>query len=399
MKRLLTGLFLAGLSAFFLSCSNAAEEAGKKNCTYTVEHYKETLAGGFPEAADESESLQGMESSDVLYTPKSYAGFTYDSLRTTINGISQTSGRVSAGGGTIVRLYYTRNIVTLIFDPAGGVFPSDFSGGVLSGRYGDTISIVPPEKAGSVFSDWNPPIPETFPAEDSEYTAIWDSEKYSIKYNLDDGGTSEGNPATYTVETETIILVDPVRDGYVFDGWYNSPDFSGSRILQIEKGSTGSITLYAKWTANKYTLTFHPNGSSGAKYTQEFTYGTTQPLAAVTYERKGYSFTGWNTDSKGTGISYADVADYTTGSADADLYAQWEIITYDIIYILNGGKNASDNPQNFTVASESIALKNPDKEGCTFTGWYTTSDCSGSKKRKISKGTAEDITLYAKWSE
>ena len=190
-----------------------------------------------------------------------------------------------------------------------------------------------------------------------------------------------------------------MREGYAFDGWYNSADFSGSQITQIEKGSTGTVTLYAKWTADKYTITFHPNGSSGAKYTQEFTYGTTQPLAAVAYGRKGYTFTGWNTDSKGTGTSYADCADYTTGSADADLYAQWEISTYDIIYVLNGGINAQDNPQNFTVASETITLSDPVRDGYTFCGWYTNSSCSGSKKRKISKGTAETITLYAKWIE
>lgn len=399
MKRFLFGLFLAGLPVLFLSCSDAAEEAGKKMCTYTVEHYKESPGGGFSETAGESESLQGEESSDVQYTPKVYAGFTYDSQRTTIDGTTRTSGRISADGSTVVRLYYARNIITLTFNPSGGVFPPDFSDGVLTGRYGEAVSVVSPEKAGSVFSGWNPSLPEIFPAGDSEYTAIWDSEKYLINYSLTDGDANEGNPATYTVETETIILADPVRDGYVFDGWYDSADFSGARILQIEKGSTGNMTLYAKWKAHTYTLTFHPNGSRGAKYTQDFTFGITQPLTAVTYERKGYAFTGWNTDSKGTGISYADAADYTTGTADADVYAQWEIITYDIIYVLNGGTNASENPLNFTIASESIDLKKPDKTGCTFTGWYTNSNCSGSKKRKITKGTAENITLYAKWSE
>jgi uncharacterized repeat protein (TIGR02543 family) len=413
MKKFFIELFLAGVSAVFLSCSNAAENAGsrdksnsgisdagtEKNCTYTVEHYKETLEGSFSSAAGETEALQGKESSDVIYTPKNYPGFTYDSLRTTINGISELSDRIAADGSTVVCLYYTRNIVTLTFSPSGGVFPPDFSGGVLSGRYGDTVTAVLPEKAGSTFSGWEPSVPETFPPEDSEYTAVWESEKYPINYNLAAGGINGKNPAAYTVETETIILSDPARDGYAFDGWYDSADFSGSRITQIEKGSTGTITLYAKWTAEEYTVTFHPNGSSGAKYTREFTFGTTQPLPAVAYTRKGYTFTGWNTDSKGTGIFYADGAGYTTGTADGDLYALWEIVTYDIIYVLNGGTNASINPPDFTVAAGTITLSSPLREGYTFIGWYTNSDFSGSQKKKIPKGTAENITLYAKWSE
>ncbi|MCK9171642.1 MAG: InlB B-repeat-containing protein, partial [Treponema sp.] len=408
MKKFYFGLFLAGLSVFFLSCSTAegtdqeadSSAAGsEKTCIYTVEHYEEALDGSFSETADETESLQGAESSDVLYTPKQYAGFTYDSLRTTINGMSETSDKIAADGSTVVRLYYTRNIITLTFDPSGGVFPSDFSDGVLSGRYGGTITVTQPEKTGSIFTDWNPPLPETFPSENAEYTALWDSEKYSINYNLDNGGTNGENPATYTVETDTIILTDPVRDGYTFGGWYDSADFSGTRILRIAKGSTGTITLYAKWTADTYTITFHPNKSSGTKYTQEIAYGTTQPLIHVAYERRGYTFTGWNTDPKGTGISYTDCADYAAGTADTDLYAQWEIITYDIIYILNGGINASDNPNSFTIASESIALNKPNKTGYTFDGWYTNSDCSGRKKGKISKGTADTVTLYAKWTE
>jgi uncharacterized repeat protein (TIGR02543 family) len=408
MKKFIFGLFLVGLSAFFLSCSSGDEsdqDAGnpaagsQKTTAYTVEHYKETLDGNYSENADETESLQGTESSDAVYTPKNYPGFTYNSLQTTINGIAGTSDKIAADGSTVVRLYYARNIITLTFDPSGGEFPSDFSNGVLSGRYGEPVTVVQPEKAGSIFADWNPPLPELFPSEDAAYTAVWDSEKYQINYNLDNGKTNGENPAAYTVETDTIILSDPVREGYTLGGWYDTADFNGTRIQQIEKGSTGTITLYAKWTADTYTITFHPNKSSGKKYTQGFTYGTTQPLIACVYDRRGYSFTGWNTDSNGAGISYADCADYTTGTAGADLYAQWKIITYDIVYILNGGTNAPDNPENFTVAADTITLNKPDREGYTFAGWYTNSKYTGSKKEKISKGTAGTVTLYAKWSE
>ncbi len=48
--------------------------------------------------------------------------------------------------------------------------------------------------------------------------------------------------------SDDITLVEPVRDGYIFDGWYDNPEFTGEPIVTIVKGSTGNLTLYAKWT-------------------------------------------------------------------------------------------------------------------------------------------------------
>ena len=64
------------------------------------------------------------------------------------------------------------------------------------------------------------------------------------------GGTnSSENPKTYTAETENIILADAVREGYIFEGWYTDAEFN-EQVTQIAKGSTGNITLYAKWKAD-----------------------------------------------------------------------------------------------------------------------------------------------------
>lgn len=410
MKKLIIALPVILVSVFFLSCSNAADESAAENSVqdvpaaetgksaYTIEYYKQSLDGTFPADADETKTLHGTEGDDVCYTPESITGFTYDESLTTINGTAAVSAKITADGSTVVRLYYTRNTVTLMFDLQGGTFPVSAPGEELTGMYGEKNAVPLPEKAGCVFGGWNPSVPETFPAENGVYTAVWETEKYSIIYNMNGGTNDEDNPSEYTSESETITLSDPVQSGYSFAGWYSSADYAGAPVNKIEKGSAGIVTLYAEWTPDIYTITFHPNGSSGAKYTQEFTYGITQPLAVVAYSRKGYMFTGWNTDSNGTGISYADGADYTADTADGDLYAQWEIITYDIIYVLNGGINAPENPQNFTVAAETVTLSDPVRDGYTFCGWYTNSDFTGSKKKKIAKGTVGTITLYAEWT-
>lgn len=78
---------------------------------------------------------------------------------------------------------------------------------------------------------------------------------YRITYELNGGTNNSENPETYTEETETIVLKDAVREGFVFDGWYRDAQFT-QKVEQIVKGSTGDITLYAKWT---------PQGSNEAE--------------------------------------------------------------------------------------------------------------------------------------
>ena len=69
-------------------------------------------------------------------------------------------------------------------------------------------------------------------------------ESYTITYELDGGTNAPENPAGYNVETETITLKAPVKTGYTFEGWYSADN---SPVTKIPQGSTGDITLYAKW--------------------------------------------------------------------------------------------------------------------------------------------------------
>ena len=82
-------------------------------------------------------------------------------------------------------------------------------------------------------------------------------ESYTITYELDGGTNAPENPESYNVETETITLKDPVKTGYTFEGWYRTEDFTGEAVTEIVQGSTGDITLYAKWVKEgDYTITY-----------------------------------------------------------------------------------------------------------------------------------------------
>lgn len=100
---------------------------------------------------------------------------------------------------------------------------------------------------------------------------------YKITYVLNGGTNSVFNPSTYTSETETIFLQSATRDGYRFEGWYEDSAYT-FKVTQIVKGSTGNITLYAKWSPKSSTdlpeIDMTPAsgnvvmGFSGAYYTE-----------------------------------------------------------------------------------------------------------------------------------
>ena len=99
-------------------------------------------------------------------------------------------------------------------------------------------------------------------------TAKWTANQYTITFDLD-GGTVEGNPDTYTAETESFTLKNPTRPGYTFTGW-SGTGLTGENnmTVTIQKGSTGDRSYTAHWRYNG-------GGSSGySYYTIEATAGT-----------------------------------------------------------------------------------------------------------------------------
>jgi uncharacterized repeat protein (TIGR02543 family) len=83
---------------------------------------------------------------------------------------------------------------------------------------------------------------------DNVIYAKWsDPLEYNIYYMMTDGVNNQDSPYRYTVEDGKIILKDPVREGYRFEGWFADMNYS-EKVTVIEAGSTGSIYLYAKWS-------------------------------------------------------------------------------------------------------------------------------------------------------
>jgi len=227
--------------------------------------------------------------------------------------------------------------------------------------------------------------------------AQWSKDTYNITYNNMDGAVNHGsNPETYQVDTETITLQEPTKPGYTFGGWYADAEFSGDPVTQIEQGSTGNKTFYAKWTANTYTVSFDATGgecSTASKtVTHDSTYGD---LPAPT--KMGYTFDGWYTEESGG----EKVTSSTTVSIidDQTLFAQWSKDTYAITYgNMDGAVNHGSNPETYQVDTETITLQEPTKPGYTFGGWYADAEFSGDPVTQIEQGSTGNKTFYAKWN-
>ena len=282
--------------------------------------------------------------------------------------------------------------VTLTFDAGEGSF-KDGKTLTLTGKAGENLALPEsPVREGYNLADWNPALPEKYPEKNTEYTAVWVKEgDYTITYELDGRTNAPENPAGYNVETGTITLKDPVKTGYTFAGWYKDGGFT-TQITEITQGTTGDITLYAKWEPVSYTIIYELNGGTNAEENPaSYNVGTeTITLKAPTKDK--YDFKGWYKDGEFT----TQVTEITQGSTgDITLYAKW-LENYTITYELDGGTNASENPESYNVETETITLKDPVKTGYTFAGWYSADN---SPVTKIPQGSTGNITLYAKWIE
>ena len=187
----------------------------------------------------------------------------------------------------------------------------------------------PPTADGYEFAGWFADEKYT-KAFDFEKTAItentvvyakWNVVMYKITYNLGGGNNNSANPKEYTVESETIVLKKPKKEGYVFNGWYYDKSFT-KPATQISKGSTGDKTFYAKWTDRTYTITYMA-GSYALEIipADKKIYDVPVNLRGASYTRMGYIQDGWSTTNNGR--KTYDLNEAYIQNADLTLYPYW----------------------------------------------------------------------------
>ena len=268
-----------------------------------------------------------------------------------VNFANNTAIKNTVGGGT----YY---LWTTVIDNAGNVAEQtvssayvvkyqvvyDANGGTgapatQTKTHGQnlTLSTTVPTRTGHTFKGWatSRTATEIEYAPGATYTKdeavllypVWQANTYNITYNLNGGSFATTPPSTYTYGVEQA-LPTPTKTGYTFGGWYEEEALT-NKIEKIASDKYGDLNIYAKWTANTYTVAYNGNGAtSGSVASKSCTYDVNFTVASNGFTKTGYTFKEWNTSKTGNGTPYKPGATVknlsSTSGATVTLYAIWE---------------------------------------------------------------------------
>ena len=216
--------------------------------------------------------------------------------------------------------------------------------------------------------------------------AKWSPTVYKINYVLN-GGENTIGPSEYVWSDTDIALAAPTREHYDFVGWFNS---SNEKVECIPAGTFGDITLVAKWTAIKYSVTYHlfggmQNVANPAEFTVE-----DKDISLSDPEKANYDFCGWYSDDAFTNKVDKIV---TSDGKSVELFAKWRATEFVIEFV-----GADVEKIVYTVESEDFALPCGYRLGYTFVAWFEDQECVGNTISTIKQGSFGNLKLYAKFT-
>lgn len=234
--------------------------------------------------------------------------------------------------------------------------------------------------------------------------AVWTAQSYTVSFDANGGSTATASKeVTYGSTYGTLPAA--TRTGYDFAGWYTEKEAGTAIIADNTVSITADTTLYARWTAKQFTVSFDTNKGAGSSTPTvvnsiNVTYDDSYGNLPVT-GRTGYDFAGWYTASSGGTRVTADTK--VTLTEDQTLYARWTANTYKVTFKANGGSFAdSTTERSVTQTYDSnykLPSETPTRAGYAFEGWYTSSTAGDQIAATTKMTTAGTQTLYAQWSK
>jgi len=262
----------------------------------------------------------------------------------------------------------------------------------LSG--GSVSEPTPPTRSGHTFLGWSAAdggsavsFPHS-PGVDEDVTlyALWEAETYQVTFNSNGGDDVDFD--SFVNGGTVAEPFAPTRAGYTFLGW-SATDGGSAVSFPYTPIVSDDITLYALWSADSYTVTFHSMGGDDvADVTFDSGGSVTEPTPPT---RGGYIFLGWSETNGGATVNFP----YSPGvSEDITLYALWSTDSYTVSFESNGSVVSTGS---FDTDGTLDAPSDPTRTGYTFLGW---SDTNGGSLISFpyAPGVSQDITLYALWS-
>ena len=365
------------------------------NTKYTVNYYLQTLDKKYDKVT-ESVVYTGTTNKTVDAALKTYEGFVTPSKQTV---------KILADGSAKVDYYYvrkelkvtfvngdTKKEVTYLYGKENQVFTNNGftkTGYTLTGysnTSGGSKNYEVTNAVTGAFIDTNYPSKTVY--------VVFTANTYKIAFN-NNGGTGSMNTITCTYDTNCTLTKNTfTKTGYTFAGW--SKTSNGE--IQYTNGSivknlltSGSMTLYAKWTANTYTVSYNANGGSGTMNKTTCTYDTDCTLKANSFTKTGYTFANWTKDSAtGTAYTAGSTVKNLATSGNVNMYAKWTTNTYKIAYTMNNGSLGTNKPTSASY-NANVLIDNPTKN-------LTVTINANNQGATISKTSVSQAQTFNGWT-
>ena len=365
------------------------------NTKYTVNYYLQTLDKKYDKVT-ESVVYTGTTNKTVDAALKTYEGFVTPSKQTV---------KILADGSAKVDYYYVRKELKVTF--VNGDTKKEVT--YLYGKENQAFTNNGFTKTGYTLTGYsntsggskNYEVTSTITGEfiDKHYPSktvyvVFTANTYKVVFN-NNGGSGSMDTITCTYDKDCTLTKNAfTKTGYTFAGWSKT----STGAIEYTNGSTvknlatsGSITLYAKWTANTYTVSYNANGGTGTMSKTTCTYDTNCTIAANSFTRTGYTFASWTKDST-TGTSYAagsTVKNLAT-SGNVNMYAKWTTNTYKIAYTMNNGSLGTNKPTSASYDAN-VLIDNPTKN-------LTVTINANNQGATISKTSVSQVQTFNGWT-
>lgn len=244
----------------------------------------------------------------------------------------------------------------------------------------------------------------------------WAGNAQTLTYH--GNGATGGNTAAQSGKTGDELTTNAngfTRDGYTFVRWDTAKDGSGTAYGEGKNGVSQYVMkpagndLYAIWKANPATIQYRndwPNTTGSTPDTTGNT-GDTVTISQNSFDRPGYTFTGWSTSKRGD-PSLQPGDKHTLEPRTTTVWAQWKADPAHLVYNSNIGTVGSETKTVDGVVDQTVkTITNPfDRPGYTFSGWNTQADGKGkayatgadyvltANDKSTPKNTS---VLYAQW--
>ncbi|MDR1561885.1 MAG: InlB B-repeat-containing protein, partial [Dysgonamonadaceae bacterium] len=323
---------------------------------------------------------------------------------------------------TEIYAHWVYNQYKITLDPQDGTVDPTYIYVELNVEVGTIPTPTPePGRIGSIFKGWYPgkqcggdKLDPTYKYTDEPSIppylyACWEYAARDVIFHAQ-GGEADPPYKHITPDTEIGALPVPVKEGFLFEGWYTSNNIPVTANT-IYDPAWEKLDLYAKWTYSAKTITFYPQGGTVSPQVIYATVGT--PIGQLPVPvRPGFLFEGWYPNTNytiGEEVEGTDDFQLTPYSMEK-LYAKWTYNGKTIIFNPNGG-DVSPTSIQVEQGIQIGAMPVPIRTGYVFKGWYTvtssqsptagTDICTSISSNRLTPADNypynDDVTLYACW--